>query len=401
MKRQRILTIVGTRPEAIKLAPVIRRLQEHPHVHHTLALSGQHAALAHGALRSFGLQHDVDLELMQENQSLSVLAARTLAAFEELYRARRPDWVLVQGDTTTAFAGALAAFYQQIRVAHVEAGLRTYNATNPFPEEINRRFIAQLAALHFAPTARAEKNLLREGISADRIFVTGNTGIDALHEMAQRAGPLPPAIARAQANGWRMLLVTAHRRESFGRPLARICAAVRSIVDGHRDVFAVYSLHPNPNVSGPVRELLGNTDRIFLVDAAGYDAFVPLMKASHVILTDSGGIQEEAPALGKPVIVLRATTERREGLASGGAIMGGTNPRRIAQTIQWLLENEHAYRRMARIRSPYGDGQAAARIVEILTGPHRTIGLPRSTFPLAHASPRAAGRTPRRDADSA
>jgi UDP-N-acetylglucosamine 2-epimerase (non-hydrolysing) len=367
MKRQRIFTIVGTRPEAIKLAPVIRRLGEHPRVEHKVILSGQHSELAHSALQTFQIDHDIDLDLMQDNQSLGGLTARALTAFERLYCAQPPDCAVVQGDTTTAFAAALAAFYQGIRVAHVEAGLRTDDPANPFPEEVNRRFIAQLATLHFAPTERARENLLREGVRPEQIFVTGNTGIDALLEIAKRERPLPAPVARARARGWRLLLVTAHRRESFGAPLERICAALRAIVERNRDIAVVYSVHPNPNVAIPVRRLLADTERISLVAAPDYEVFVELMKAADLILTDSGGIQEEAPSLDKPVLVLRTVTERVEAVAAGAAVVVGTDQAQIVDTVEWLLRDDAAYRRMTRVANPYGDGHAAARIVDAIT----------------------------------
>jgi UDP-N-acetylglucosamine 2-epimerase (non-hydrolysing) len=284
-------------------------------------------------------------------------------------RAVEPDWVVVQGDTTTAFVAALAAFYARIPVAHVEAGLRTDDSANPFPEEVNRRFIAQLAALHFAPTRRAHDNLVREGVRPERIFVTGNTGIDALLEIAKRERPLPASVARARANGWRVLLVTAHRRESFGDPLERICAALRSIVERNGDVCVVYPVHPNPNVTVPVRRLLADVERIFLVDATDYETFVELMKAADLILTDSGGIQEEAPSLDKPVLVLRAVTERMEAVAAGAALVVGTDPAQIVGTAEWLLRDDAAYRRMTGVANPYGDGHAAERIVAVITAP--------------------------------
>ncbi len=366
--RLKIFTVVGTRPEAIKLAPVIQRLARHPQVNHKVVLGEQHRELLHSALAVFGIQSDINLGLMEENQTLAELNARALKAFEALYQGERPDWVIVQGDTTTAFAAALASFYHRISIAHVEAGLRTDDLYNPFPEEINRRFIDQLSTLHFAPTERARQNLLREGIPAERIFVTGNTGIDALLEVAARDGRLPAEVALAKRNGHRLLLVTAHRRENFGPPLANICLALRALVERNADLLVNYAVHPNPNVCKPVRSALGGLDRIHLTDALDYEGFVGLMKACELILTDSGGIQEEAPSLGKPVLVLRKVTEREEAIEAGTAQLVGTEPEAIVDAVERLLRDRMAYARMSQIRNPYGDGHAAERIVRVLTG---------------------------------
>ena len=367
MPRVKVLTIVGTRPEAIKLAPVIRRLNEHAAVHHKVVLTGQHRELLDSALRVFGIRADYNLALMEENQGLSRLTAKSLQALEALFRKEGSDWVVVQGDTTTAFAAGLAAFYLRVPVAHVEAGLRTDDLYNPFPEELNRRFIDQLARLHFAPTERARRNLLREGFDDRSIFVTGNTGIDALLEVAERNGHLPSHLQSVWEEGQRLLLVTAHRRESFGGPLANVTRALRALVERNADISVVYVVHPNPNVCGPVRSALAGLERVLVPDALDYEEFVALMRACDLILTDSGGIQEEAPSLGKPVLVLRETTERVEAIEAGTAQLVGTNVDRIVGAAERLLRDRQAYERMTKVRNPYGDGHASERIVAILT----------------------------------
>lgn len=364
--RVKILTLVGTRPEAIKMAPVIGALLDRPEVEQKVVLSGQHRELLRGALASFDVRPQIDLELMENNQTLSRLTGRALTALDALYRAEKPDWVLVQGDTTTAMVASLAAFYLHIRVAHVEAGLRTDDLDNPFPEEMNRRFIDLLSSLYFAPTQRAKDNLEREHVPAANIHVTGNTGIDALLQIAERNGESGPWVAASRRKGWRLLLVTAHRRESFGKPLADICRALRMLVERNRDVCVLYPVHPNPNVREPVCKLLGGHERIRLEEALDYVPFVGTMKACEFILTDSGGIQEEAPSLGKPVLVLRETTERVEAIEAGAAQLVGTEPDAIVAAAERLLDDPEAYQRMVIADNPYGDGHASERIARIL-----------------------------------
>jgi UDP-N-acetylglucosamine 2-epimerase (non-hydrolysing) len=362
MKKQRICTIFGTRPEAIKLAPVIRLLDCHPNVQQRVLVTGQHNELLHQMLQLFDIRPAQDFAVMLANHTLGTLTARVLQNIEQDLVVNRPDWVVVQGDTTTAMAASLASYYLRIPVAHIEAGLRTDDRYSPFPEEINRRFIDQLACLHFAPTERARKNLLREGIDSATIHVIGNTGIDALLEVARLDKKLCTTCPRL-----RLLLVTAHRRENFGQELLNICAALRALVIRNSDVHVIYVVHPNPNVSTVVRHELGGLPRIELVDALDYAHFIHLMKESFLILTDSGGIQEEAPSLGKPVLVLRDCTERLEAVESGTAKLVGTNPNKIVHETELLLRNVSLYSEMAQTRNPYGDGHAAQRIVAILT----------------------------------
>jgi UDP-N-acetylglucosamine 2-epimerase (non-hydrolysing) len=361
-----ICSIVGTRPEAIKMAPIIARLARLPAVRQKVVLTGQHKELLHSALAMFDLRPDIDLALMQENQTLAELNARALSALDAVYQRERPQWVVVQGDTTTAFAAALAAFYRQIKIAHVEAGLRTDDIYNPFPEEVNRRFIDQISTLHFAPTTLARENLLRDGISPNSILVTGNSGIDALLDVAARNMQPPPEVALARRQASRLILVTAHRRENFGAPLRGICQALASLARRNREVAIVYAVHPNPNVSRPVHEMLSGVERVFLAPAVDYERFVGFMKACDLILTDSGGIQEEAPSLGKPVLVLRQCTERTEAVDAGTAKLVGTNPEIIVREAETLLHDAAAYERMSRAPNPFGDGKAAERIVAAL-----------------------------------
>jgi len=360
----KVCTILGTRPEAIKLAPVIRLLNSTPDVEQQVLVTGQHNELLQQPLDLFGIRPTRDLKVMQENQQLAALTSRLLTEVEQDLSKYRPDWVLVQGDTTTAMAAALAAYYLRIPVAHVEAGLRTGDRFNPFPEEINRLFVDHLSQLHFAPTERARQNLLREGLEPSTIHVTGNTGIDALLEISGRDGvPLPIPV---DETGKRLILVTAHRRENFGRALMNICEALRALVLRNPDVQVLYVLHPNPNVTGPVREAIGEVPRLKFVVAVDYAQFTHLMKRSYLILTDSGGIQEEAPSLGKPVLVLRARTERMEAIEAGTAKLVGTNSERIVDEAELLLRQPALYERMAHAPNPYGDGHAAERIVRIL-----------------------------------
>lgn len=374
----RVLCIFGTRPEIIKMAPVIWVLQQQPErfIARTCA-TAQHREMLDQMLALFALTPDHDLALMQPGQTLNQLAARALARLEPVLEAERPDWVLVQGDTTTVLAGALAAHHLRIRVGHVEAGLRTGDRRNPFPEEMNRVLADHLSDLCFAPTERARQHLLRDGIPEHRIRVTGNTVTDALL-WAARQPTSPEAAALLQRAGLpaerdgaesqpRLLLVTAHRRESFGAPLERICQAIRAIAEqGAGAVKLIYPVHPNPNVQTPVQRWLSDAPHVTLTPPLDYLTLVALMQRSALILTDSGGIQEEAPSLGIPVLVLRDTTERPEAVEAGVARVVGTDTQRIVAETFRLLDDAAAYAAMARGVNPYGDGHAAERIVEAL-----------------------------------
>ena len=358
----RVLFVFGTRPEAIKLAPVIARLREQPALFDArIAVTAQHREMLDQVLDAFSIRPDHDLNLMQPGQSLFESSSRILAALEPVLAEERPDWVLVQGDTTTAFCGALAAFYAGVRVGHVEAGLRTGDPRQPFPEEMNRVLITRLAAQHYAPTAAAAANLAREGIVPESILVTGNTGIDAVLDVAGRVQPSPSGTSR------KLILVTAHRRESFGPGFENICAALKRLAE-RPDVEIIYPVHPNPNVREPVERLLGGLPNVRLIDPVPYVPFVELMQRAHILLTDSGGIQEEAPSLGKPVLVLREKTERPEAVLAGTARLVGTEADRIVAECVELLDDTDGYARRARIHNPYGDGRAAIRIREHLSG---------------------------------
>ncbi|MBC8262836.1 MAG: UDP-N-acetylglucosamine 2-epimerase (non-hydrolyzing) [Anaerolineales bacterium] len=369
-----VLLIFGTRPEAIKLAPVIRELRTHPGTKPVVCVTAQHRQMLDQVLSLFKIQPDYDLNVMQVNQSLFDITGQGLSKIEMVLRNERPDLVLVQGDTTTAFVGALASFYQKIPVGHVEAGLRTYNKYSPFPEEMNRVLIDHLADLCFVPTEKAQQNLLREGVTKDRIFVTGNSVVDALLWVMQRLpSPIPPELESLLGRGsklsnHRLILVTGHRRESFGEGLENICRALCEIVKGNNDVEIVYSVHLNPNVREPVFRILSNVPRIHLIEPLGYLPFVQLMRLAYLILTDSGGIQEEVPTLGKPVLVMRNVTERPEGIEAGAAKLVGTDVASIVDSTQQLLDDKHEYEQMARVVNPYGDGKAAKRIVDIILG---------------------------------
>ena len=362
-QRQFILCIVGTRPEVIKLAPVIRHLREQPWAQVRVLATGQHRELLDPLLGFFDIRADINLDIMRQNQSLSGLTSRLSGAMDEVLRREGPDIVLAQGDTTTVMLSALCCFYEQIPFGHVEAGLRTGEKYSPFPEEMNRVLVSDLADIHFAPTDRAKANLIRENIDEGRIVVTGNTVIDALLWAVEQ--DLPPAFALA--DGRRILLVTAHRRESFGKPLEEICDALRELVEV-RDIEIVYPVHPNPKVVSTVQRRLAGIPHIQLIQPLDYGRFVAAMKSCYLILTDSGGIQEEAPSLGRPVLVLRDTTERPEGVAAGTACLVGPHRRQIVERTLELLDDQNAYRRMARSSNPYGDGRAAERISDALRG---------------------------------
>ncbi|MFZ4965383.1 non-hydrolyzing UDP-N-acetylglucosamine 2-epimerase [Pseudomonas sp. Mn2068] len=362
MSQRKIVVVVGTRPEAIKMAPVIHALRRSKQFACQVVATAQHRELMDQALWEFDIEPDLDLDMMRANQSLSELTSRLLTAFEQTLLESRPDAVLAQGDTTTVLAVALSCFYQQIPFGHVEAGLRTGDIANPFPEELNRTVASRIAKWHFAPTQKARHNLLREGIAEQAIHVTGNTVIDALLHSLER----PHEADEASGDGQRVLLVTLHRRESFGVPLLSICTAIRSLVERNDDIRVIFPVHPNPNVKGPVESALGGHPRIELCPPRGYHRFIRMMKSAYLVLSDSGGIQEEAPALGIPVLVLRNETERQEAIEHGMVKLVGTGSDDIVQAVQQLLDDANHYAGMIRQESPYGDGNAAERIVQIL-----------------------------------
>jgi UDP-N-acetylglucosamine 2-epimerase (non-hydrolysing) len=360
--QRRVMVVMGTRPEVMKLAPVVlemRRWRSQFRV--VLVGTGQHREMVPQHLALFRLRLDHDLKVMKPRQTLADITSRTMQRMDALLARERPDVVMVEGDTTAVLIAALAAFYRQIPVAHVEAGLRSGDAYDPFPEEMNRRLVGGLAALHFAPTATARDNLLRENVPADRICVTGNTSIDALL-IASAARPPRLAIPEAWLKGKRLLLVTAHRRESWGVGIHSICLALRQLAERFADVVVVYAVHPNPVVRDTASRVLCGCQRVHLIEPPDYVGFVDLMKRSYLILTDSGGIQEEAPSLGKPVLVMRRTTERVEGVAAGCSVLVGTETKRIVERAARLLTNRRAYCGMVCRANPYGDGKATSRI---------------------------------------
>jgi UDP-N-acetylglucosamine 2-epimerase (non-hydrolysing) len=393
-KRSKIVIVAGTRPEVIKLAPVYNRMNQEAIFDPIFVSSGQHREMLHQTLKVFGINPDVDLDVMSPNQSLSQLMSRVVTKMTRYLHKVKPYALLVQGDTTTAFAAALAAFYVGIPVGHVEAGLRTYNFEAPWPEEMNRRLIAPIAYWCFAPTTRARDNLLAERIPSDRIYVTGNTIIDALfwvknglqnspctdRERAIRCGlsehftdwllgrsdSIPEVKSSSSGRSRKIILVTGHRRESFGEGLKNVCKALLEIVRRNTDVGLVYSVHLNPNVHDPVKRLLRGHARIQLIEPVSYDNLIWLMGKSYFILTDSGGVQEEAPNLGKPVLVTRIVTERHEGIEAGTCLLVGTDLERIVTEAERLLEDQTEYAKRCAVMNPYGDGRAAERITEIL-----------------------------------
>ena len=365
-RRWKVLVVFGTRPEAIKLAPVVRALKERSsRFHARVCVTAQHRQMLDQVLEVFSIRAHHDLNLMRAGQSLESITARVLEGMQGVLSAERPDMVVVQGDTTTTFATSLAAYYADIPVAHVEAGLRTGQKRSPFPEEINRVLTTHLADLHFPPTPRSEQNLLREGIEHSRIVVTGNSVIDALlyvrSKVQRRAASFRRLFPMVDFSR-RMILVTGHRRESFGEGFRNICRAIRKIALTE-DVEIVYPVHLNPNVQRPVRHILGGMPNVHLIEPQDYRPFVFLMDASYFILTDSGGVQEEAPSLGKPVLVMRNHTERPEGLKAGTVRLVGNGEQLIVREVRALLHDRVRYRRMSRAHNPYGDGKSSGRIV--------------------------------------
>jgi UDP-N-acetylglucosamine 2-epimerase (non-hydrolysing) len=376
----KVLSVLGTRPEAIKMAPVIRELEKYPgDVEAKVCVTGQHRQMLDQMLGLFNVTCDYDLDLMQRKQSLSRLTARALAELDAVLARQQPDWVLVQGDTTTAMVASLVAFYRRLKVGHIEAGLRTYDKSQPFPEEINRVIVDRLADLYFAPTQRARSALLQEGVDDASIRVTGNTVVDALYWIATRTpGGSTRALLkkismaeagkpRHEAQNHRVILVTAHRRENFGQPLRSICKALRELALREKDQLKiVFPVHLNPNVQETVRSTLEGMANVCLLDPLDYEALVHILKRAYLVLTDSGGLQEEAPSFGVPVLVLRESTERPEAIEAGTARLIGTDSSRIFAETERLLHDDDAYLSMSRRANPFGDGRASRRIVQAL-----------------------------------
>ena len=365
----KVLTIMGTRPEAIKLCPVILELQSRPNEFESIVcVTAQHREMLDQVLAVFDVQPDHDLNIMLPGQSLAQITARAIGGLDEVIQKTQPAITLVQGDTTTAFCGGLASHYQHTAIGHVEAGLRTGNKFAPFPEEMNRRLIGQLADQHFAPTTHARDILLKEHISPSCVHLTGNTVIDALLWVRQRVNKKPPRLpAKIKAlKEAPFVLITGHRRESFGEGFENICLAIRQVADAFTDVHFVYPMHLNPNVREPVNRILAGHDRIHLIEPLTYEPFVWLMDQATVILTDSGGVQEEAPSLGIPVLVMRETTERPEGVAAGNAKLVGTHRDTIVAELSNLLTDPNARSAMSNVQNPYGDGTAARQIADVI-----------------------------------
>lgn len=366
MNKISLILIFGTRPETIKMFPIIYEIKKYPHlIDYRIIVSGQHREMLDQMLEIFQIKPDYDLNIMEQSQSLSNITKNNLLGIEKILKKEKPSMVLVQGDTTTTFAGALAAFYQKIRIGHVEAGLRTNNKYYPFPEEVNRHITSVLADLHFAPTRQSCKNLLSEGVKREDIFICGNTVIDSLFLMIKENYIFrEPLLKDKKIFEKKIILVTMHRRENWGEPLRETCRAINKIIDEHSDVSVIFPLHKNPEIRRNVKEILQNKKDILLLDTLDYDDMINLMSKSYIILTDSGGIQEEGPSLGKPVLVLRDETERPEAVEAGAVKLIGTNEKRICSEVDTLLNRRDKYIKMLKNINPYGDGKASERIVK-------------------------------------
>lgn len=367
-KKIKVMTVFGTRPEAIKMAPVVLELAKHPDkIVPVVAVTAQHRDMLDQVLNLFQIKPDHDLDIMAAGQTLFDITSRAMMGLDKVLQEEKPDIVLVHGDTTTTFAGALAAYYHQVSVGHVEAGLRTHNKYSPFPEEMNRKLTGSIADLHFAPTDTSEKNLLSESVDSDRIFVTGNTVIDALHRTVNDDFRFEDEVLQGiDFKNKRIVLLTTHRRENLGEPMRHVYRAMRRLVDEFEDVEIVFPVHKNPKVREVVQEELGGLSKVHLIDPLDYEPFANLMHRSHLILTDSGGVQEEAPALGKPVLVLRDTTERPEAVAAGTVKLIGTDEKVVYDEAKLLLTDRDEYSRMSEACNPYGDGRASQRIIQAI-----------------------------------
>ncbi len=366
MKRHKLLFVFGTRPEALKLAPFIQAGQRDKRFHAVVCFTGQHREMAFQVLDLFKIKVDFDLNVMKPNQSLSLLTERLVKKLDQVMLQSKPDTVIVQGDTTSAFVGALAAYYHKIPVGHVEAGLRSFDKYQPFPEELNRAFVGKIADWHFAPTAGAKKNLLLENILSSKIFVTGNTIVDALRGMQRRLHSEYPQIRLIQKKKNQIILATTHRRENFGKPLEEICSAFLALTQKHKNIEILFLVHMNPRVQETVHRLLKDSARIHLLPPVDYLEFLSMMKSSHLVISDSGGVQEEAPTFQKPVLVLRNVTERPEGVEMGVAKLVGSSKLKILNEASRLINDNKEYKSMTTKNNPYGDGRASRRILDVL-----------------------------------
>lgn len=378
---KKILLVFGTRPEAIKMAPLVKELQKHPSKFEIkVCVTAQHRQMLDNVLSFFEIIPDYDLNLMAPNQDLSDLTAKVLLGIRDVFKKFKPEIVLVHGDTTTSMAASLAAFYQQITIGHIEAGLRTYNLHSPWPEELNRQVTDKISDFYFAPTEIAKQNLLNEAIGSEKVFITGNTVVDALFYVVERlqmnallqeqlrSDILTHGydIDRAQKDKRKLILITGHRRENFGEGFQNICKAIQQIALNNPEIDVLYPVHLNPNVREPVHKMLSMLSNVFLIDPIDYSLFIYLMLQCALVLTDSGGIQEEAPSLGKPILVMRNTTERPEAITAGTAKLVGTTTKKIVENVEELLSNTVLYGNMSKAHNPYGDGKASERIVEVL-----------------------------------
>lgn len=367
MKKLKVMTVFGTRPEAIKMCPLVLELRKHECIEPVVCVTAQHREMLDQVLDIFGVKPDYDLDIMKTRQSLAGITTRVLEGMEDVLKKERPDIVLVHGDTSTSFVAALAAFYEQIKVGHVEAGLRTYDIYSPFPEEMNRQLTGRIANLDFAPTHRNFDNLIKENVDPDKIYITGNTVIDALKTTVKDDYKFKDeCLSKMDFENNRVIIVTAHRRENLGEPLENICRAIKRIIEKYPDTEAVYPVHLNPAVRETVNGILGNTERVHLIDPLDVTELHNAIARSFMVMTDSGGIQEEAPALAKPVLVLRKETERPEAVAAGTVKIAGVDEDNIFALAEELLSNKAEYNRMAHAANPYGDGEASRRICEAL-----------------------------------
>lgn len=367
MNKLKVMTVFGTRPEAIKMAPLVLELQKRDEIESIVCLTAQHRQMLDMVMDMFGISADYDLNIMKERQTLAGITTRALSGLDDVMREAKPDVVLVHGDTTTTLAGSMAAFYNQIKVGHVEAGLRTYDKYSPFPEEMNRRITGAIADFHFSPTISNKRNLLKETVDESKIYITGNTVIDAINYTVKEDYKFKDEkLANIDYKNRRVILVTAHRRENLGKPLENICGAIKRLADEFKDTEIIYPVHLNPAVRETAFKILGDTDNIHLIEPLDVDELHNLMSRCFMVMTDSGGLQEEAPALGKPVLVLRQETERPEAIAAGTAKLAGTNGETVYKLAKELLTNETEYSKMAHAVNPYGDGRASERIADAL-----------------------------------
>ena len=367
MEKIKVMTVFGTRPEAIKMAPLAIELANTPEIESTVCVTAQHREMLDQVMELFKITPDYDLDIMKERQSLLGITTRVLEGLDKVIKEAKPDIVLVHGDTTTSFVGALAAFYNQVSVGHVEAGLRTYDKYSPFPEEMNRNLTGRIADMHFSPTVQNKENLLKENIAPENIYITGNTVIDALKTTVRADYHFQNELLNTlDFKGKRIITVTAHRRENLGKPLENICNALLELVNEYKDIEIVYPVHLNPAVRETVFGILGNTERVHLIEPVTVDDLHNTIERSFMVMTDSGGIQEEAPALAKPVLVLRRETERPEAVAAGTVKLAGVEKNVIVEMAKDLLDNEDSYKKMAHAANPYGDGNASKRIVQAI-----------------------------------